>query len=220
MTEENTGTTETGNTGDGSDGATSTDTHFLSEDMQKNESLTGFKTGDELGQAYLDMAGKQAVVPDADKYEFAIEGMTPEDVGKISEGLGTVANELGLSQEQGAGVLSHIAGRDAQLAQAADKSLQDTREATQNALKQEWGSKYEENLKTVERARNTFIDEATRTFLNDNGLADHPGMVKVFYEIGSKMSEATLHLGNNSPGDGRKTDTAGKPMIAFPSMDK
>lgn len=54
----------------------------------------------------------------------------------------------------------------------------------------------------VARFRDTFLDEATRTFMTESGLGNHPGLLRAFYAAGKAIGEGSFHTG----GDGAQNE--------------
>ena len=196
------------------DGGSENKEHFLSEEMRGNEALSGFDNAESLAKAYLD-ASKPVETPDADKYEFSLEDVKPELLESLSSDLGKTANELGLTQEQAQGVLKHFMEKGVQTDQLIEKAVTDDREAALKTLKTDWGKNYDKNTELMKKAVKTFADDDTTKFLKENKLADHPGIAKLFYEIGSKMSEGAFVVGEPDPGSKPNLGPDGSRVISF-----
>jgi hypothetical protein len=68
------------------------------------------------------------------------------------------------------------------------------REASQAALKKEWGGDYEANVEHAKRAMQQFGDDDLRDFLNSTfkdgvKFGDHPALIRAFGRIGRGMGE-------------------------------
>ena len=91
-------------------------------------------------------------------------------------------------------------------------------EAGINALKLEWGNKYDENATVAQQAFKQFApteDEAK--YLKDTGLAADPVLMRMFHRVGRAISEDYISTGDGGVATGATTtlDQHGKPLLDF-----
>lgn len=223
---DNTGTTQTTDTGTQQGAAETTVVNAevkdasATADAKQTDGNADQKTegddGKKDGEAKTDEGKKDEAKQGApEKYEFkAIEGVTLDNavVDQFSE----VARELNLPQEAAQKILDKmapaIAGRQAE-------SL--------TALKADWleqaktdkeygGAKFDENLAMVAKARDAFAQPALRELLDKTGLGNHPEVIRWFYKAGKAISEDKMVTNDNSNAETPR-DTA---SVLFPNMKK
>lgn len=130
-----------------------------------------------------------------DTYEFkAAEGAQVDT--KLAGEVGTLAKELGLSQEAAQKLYERDAGRIAALqAEAKDQLLEASRTTWLEELKADkdlGGTKFVETAEIAKRAVETFGTPALKQILNETGLGNHPELVRTFAKIGRLLADDTL----------------------------
>ncbi len=184
-------------------------------------------------EAYKDLTNEQVierltgpVAPDA--YEFTLpEGMKDDALdkdsyGAFTEGLGAVAKELGLSQDQ--------ANKVAQFATKFQVDLQEN--AGPNAIEkgkeifagelQSWKSevgatKAQESITNSDKVLAGFSDPGFLKMLDDTGLRNSPEVIRTFAAIGAVIGEDSVpkpQVGVKNAEDER----AAKLAALYPSM--
>jgi len=204
----------------------------LGDAYKDNEAFSEFTEVGNLADAYLknsndlaELQNSQPVIPEA--YEFDMEGL---DEGAIDKFKG-IGKDLGLTQEQAAGVLEFSKQQRLALAEQT-KADETAKEADQTAklesaiekMKGEQGANYEKYVAGAERATNVFASEALKgllTTIEHEGvlLGNHPVMIELFNTLSTKMSEDSFTTdGTSNTAPSRKVDSTGKAMLNFTSM--
>jgi hypothetical protein len=115
------------------------------------------------------------------------------------EDMRTVAKELGLSKD----AAKRLAVRDVERIFAQFKAAQDDyakqREKGLTALKEEWKGDFAAHEELARRAITTFDKEKILDALAAEGAENHPGVIKIFYEIGKAIGEGHLVPGKPGP---------------------
>lgn len=148
-------------------------------------------------QAVFDRLGRPKSSKDygLKRPETVDASMLPDDmVGAF----GDLAHKLGLLPDQAAGVMGFYTGR-IEAGVAAQKAAE---EETRAALRQEWGAKYDENMRLAQRAVGRFGGEDALAALGPlENVIGGVKLVKLMQAIGAAMSEDTL-AGAGSSGGG------------------
>lgn len=90
----------------------------------------------------------------------------------------------------------------------------------EEALKTDWGEKYDENMNQAKRlARNVGGEEFTK-WLNDSGVGNDPGFIKFAHKLASLVSNDTLgeELQPGGTGGREINPATGEAVLNFPSM--
>ena len=140
--------------------------------------------------------------PDGDKpadgppeaYEFrAPDGReySPETLAAY----GTVARELGLTQDQAARILDHMAPViESQQAQAVQAIRGEWLKTTQ-ADPEIGGRNLEATVLSARAALDRYGSPELKTLLDQSGLGDHPEVVRFFARVGASTSDDTVLTG-------------------------
>lgn len=121
-----------------------------------------------------------------DKTEFTIpDGMKIDE--KRMASFKSVAKELGLTKEQA----QKLVDMDAQNIQNADNAFREMQKKWKEETMKELGENAEQKLGEAAAAFKRFGDEEFVKLLKDSGLENHPAMVRVFRNIGSKLAVDT-----------------------------
>ena len=194
----------------------------LPEDMRTNEALAKFKDPSELAKAHLDSAAKIAeleakalkVPESADKYEITVPEGLPVDKDFVTA-VKTWAHESGMSQEQ----LTAFSGRYMEMQKAwlakAEADNASAVKAQEDALKIEWGAKYEDELKVAQQAfRNPKLVAANEIDYVLSRYGNDSMLVRIFNRLSKMTLEDTPPSGDGggSGGTGAEgTDASGRP---------
>lgn len=102
------------------------------------------------------------------------------------------AHESGVLPKQAAEMFNfwHSKVDSAQTQYAEESTVAQEKELA--ALKEEWGSGYDKNLKTAQIALKQFADESVIEYLEDTGLGNDPALIKLFSKIGNSLNEDTF----------------------------
>jgi len=209
--------TPTGNTN--ADGAAAVQNpsfiESLPDDIRGHEAIKNFDSAEKLARAHLETLGKVVIPPEsADKYEITIPDGKQVN-REFMAGFKTWAHEAGLSQKQAETLAAkYIAFEDAQLA-AYSKAA----EAQVNAVKIEWGDKFDANVAIAHKAVEQFCTAEDKRYLDESGLGNNPTLVRMFYKIGLAMNDDTMGQGRQVPaGQQMPRTSGGTPQLSFPSM--
>jgi len=209
--------TPTGNTN--ADGAAAVQNpsfiESLPEDIRGHEAIKNFDSAEKLARAHLETLGKVVIPPEsADKYEITIPDGKQVN-REFMAGFKTWAHEAGLSQKQAETLAAkYLAFEDAQLA-AYSKAA----EAQVNAVKIEWGDKFDANVAIAHKAVEQFCTAEDKRYLDESGLGNNPMLVRMFHKIGLAMNDDTMGQGRQVPaGQQMPRTSGGTPQLSFPSM--
>lgn len=198
----------------------------LPEAVRDNEAFSGMESLEGLANTYAELHGKhselQGKVPQlpesVEGYEAeAVEGFTLNQ-DRVNE-FRAKAHELGLTQAQFQGIIQAELERGVTVRTSLQKQRQDALDTAVNALKTEWGDKYEENVQTAESALNKLTGEEFRALLKTTGLNDNPIVVHTFHNLGTVLSEDQFVSAQRKAQGGRPTGETGKPRLQFESME-
>lgn len=118
-----------------------------------------------------------------DSTEFKIPDGMKIDEKKMSS-FKTVAKELGLTKDQA----QKLVDMDAQNIQNADNAFREMQKKWKEDTMKELGENAEQKLGEAAAAFKRFGDDEFVKLLKDTGLENHPAMVRVFRNIGSKLA--------------------------------
>lgn len=167
----------------------------LPDDLKASDLLKGVPDVAGLAKAFLETQGKLPKVPESpDKYEIKLPDGAVEDDG--IKALRDFAHKSGLTNEQVNGVL----GLHGQITKRAIEKAMVEGEA---ALKTELGAKFAETVDLANRAVRQFLDADMVQFLERTGLANNPGVVKMFAKIGQAMGEDKFVTSDKGQGQGK-----------------
>lgn len=192
----------------------------LSADLQTSEPLTRFPTLSDLGKAYLEAEGKlqKAIFIPAEgateqefgdffgklgrpakPEEYAVERPKLPDGMQYDEAMEkefrAAAHKAGVSNRQFKALYDLFNSRQIAAYQSAAEQSAKALQASQDALKKEWGNDYDTKTELAKRALifmggQELIDEVNRT-----GIGNSPSLVKVFAEVGRRLSDDKLVFG-------------------------
>lgn len=97
-------------------------------------------------------------------------------------------HKYGLTAKQANGVMKDYVQREMQVNEGK-QSRDDMLDEYEDALREQLGGKFDESIQLATRARDMFLDEETRQFLDESGLGSHPGLVNTFIKIGNLLKE-------------------------------
>jgi len=206
-------------------GAVESDVSFLdsvtNEDLKGNESLTDFKSADDIAQAYVDLKGSLPQVPDSvDSYEFE----TPEGVEPVMDEAGMNAfKDLALENKLTPDQYKAVVGFRAAEAQAQMKAINEARDNAVNEMKKEWGDDYDANLDKAQKVLSRFEAEGLLNVESPDEamkfLGNSPLLAKFLVKVADSISEDnTGDTGGSNQGDPRQRDDAGQPVFKFKDM--
>ena len=194
---------------------------FVSEDLRGSDSLSKFTNLDALAKSYINaekMIGRDKIaIPQSDEdwntaYNalgrpessdaYALEKMDGIDLdGDFIAGFKNTAHSSGLSQKQ----VSEMFGWYNSMAKGimdSDKSSAEIAQVdAENALRSEWGERYNSNLEIAKRSAAEYGGDDFVEFMNSAGLDKNPAMLKFLSKVGQTISEDNLE-GNGQTGGG------------------
>lgn len=217
--------------------------------LKANESLKGIKSLDALATGYLDTQAKHTKLTN-DHAELVnrtadLEGRIPkvpekpdgyvipakfgeklaDDDVKALNSFKAIAHKAGISQSGFDALIEFNRTMNAEA--MARMSSQDilakttkSREA-EEALKAEWGDKFDSNYELAERAATTLGGDELINTLEGLGLTRNPVVIKLFHTIATKIGEDNMIVADpNVKGDGTGVQHTvdGRPKLSFPSM--
>lgn len=117
---------------------------------------------------------------------------------------GNVARELGLTQEQAQRLLTHeaerIAASNAAVAeQYAERSAKWASDA--KADKEFGGDAFDQSVSVAMTAMEKFAGDDVRELMNETGLGNHPGVIRMFWKIGQSIANDGIVGGGDGGGD-------------------
>ena len=121
------------------------------------------------------------VVTDATEFQLP-EGIKVDE--KKMSSFKSLAKEMGLTKEQA----QKLVDMDAQNIQNADKAFKDMQAGWKAEAIKQLGENAEQKLGEAAAAYKQFGDDEFVKLLKDTGLENHPAVVRVFRNIGSKIS--------------------------------
>lgn len=210
----------------------------LKGDLKTNEILSKFDTFSDVAEEFLKIEGKRdrlveipgtesdeatkkefwkkLGVPEmADGYEFEKPAL-PDGLKYDSESeksFKQLADKLKLSKAQAKALFEFDVQRNIGAITAQQKAVQEQATASLNALKKEWGDRFEENsTKAVETAKKLGTPELLKV-LQSTGALGTPEVAKFFLELGNKIGDTGFVRGNAPAAPGAS------PLFDFSSID-
>lgn len=102
------------------------------------------------------------------------------------------AHKYGLTNKQTAGVYEEFAQWAAGLADQGNQNLEGIKDQSTAALKQEWGSAYDQNIQGTAKVLNEYATEEFVGWLDESGMGSHPDMVKFVHSIHKAMGDDSI----------------------------
>ena len=129
----------------------------------------------------------------ADGYKFDLPQDKKVDEVSLKE-FSTQAHKLGLLPGQAQGMVKFYNEMTAKSLQDADGKALAAREASEKALKQEFGQAYDQKVTQAATLAKSVgaTDILNRNLEDGTKLGDHPDMIKVFAQLASKMGEDSI----------------------------
>lgn len=170
--------------------------HVNLEKMLGGDKIPVPKDGDEEG---FNRAYKALGWPDAPTgYEFKAPEQVPEGMvysPELDQQIAGIFHGAKLNKSQAAAVregLMEIVGKGATDGLEASKVQQAEQQAAiqaaEQALKQEWGTAFEQRGKIAGAAINKFLSPETIAAMDAAGLANNPAIIKDMYNLGVKLA--------------------------------
>lgn len=210
-------TTGTDNTGAGTDAGTAAVSFHESiqdEGLRAHEALKDFADVDGLAQGFVSLKEAQPTLPESvDGYAYELpEGVTinEEDSASFKQ----VALDSGFTADQYGAMMKFDLDRQ----NAANEAIEARATEASNALKTEYGDKYDENL---ELAKSVLTRYKAEELMGDKDLGSNPQFFRLLVAFAGSVSEGNLETGGSPGGaDTRERGIDGSPMLDFSDMDK
>jgi hypothetical protein len=151
--------------------------------------IPGETATDEEKQAFFAKVGRPEK---PEGYELKAPEKMPDGMvydEQLASKVAARAHKEGISKSQLAAIYDEFLGYQTELVAATNKSVQDAYEAASTELKKEYGDKFDAY---VESANKAMVAAGAKELIDKLGLANHPGIVKMFGFFGQKMSQDTL----------------------------
>ena len=156
-------------------------------------------------QAFLDAAGRPK---SPEEYQFE-EAKLPDGVEYSKELEGkfrAVSYQMGLNGKQAGALRDMYVAAIAEATQQAQLSFKQSRDEAEGELKRELGEAFEPTVNASKAALKEYADDRFVKWLDDNGLGNHPELVRVFGKIGKELiGDSKLKTPNeatfNTPAD-------------------
>lgn len=121
----------------------------------------------------------------------------------LSDALSPVFRELNLTQEQVNKIgeaYNKFGAEFTKANEAKEKADFDTWMSEQaktntDAIRKEWGTEFDGNLKVAQRAIGRFAPPELKSLLDETGMGNHPAFLKAFLQIGKMIQEDTPPTG-------------------------
>lgn len=151
-------------------------------ELAGHDRIVGFKSTKELAEAYVNSPKPRKLPASVDEYKV------PEEV-KI-KGLRSMALANKISQDQLDGILKF--NRDLSSKTLQSRQEQHTKDV--KALKDEWGDKYDSNLKLAKKALKQYDseDESVSKLLKAANMSDNPSVMRFMHKLGKALGEDTF----------------------------
>lgn len=137
-------------------------------------------------------AETKPVVPD--KYEIKVPEGLQLDAAVLNE-YTPIFKELGLTQE----AAQKLVESNLAIQQAAQARQLQAWEGELKADKDFGGKNFEANVAEAQKAVGRFLTPQDKAFLDQTGLGNHPGLVKMFLRIGKAISEDAVPATTTPP---------------------
>jgi hypothetical protein len=170
--------------------------HLSLVKMLGTEKVAIPKEGDEEGtQRFFKAAGwpdkpdgygfkQPEKLPDGMVYNAELDGK----LAGIFHGSKLTASQAAKVREGLMEVVSSGASESIQASTVAKAAQEAEMQKAEQALKQEWGQAFDTRAKVAGAAINKFAPPEAVAVMEANGLANNPAIVKMFYDIGTKLS--------------------------------
>lgn len=224
---------------------------ILPEDLRDNPTIGKYKDVGALAAAHINLQshlGREKIAkpvteddwndvynflgrpeaPDAYKVELPEDLPDPVKAQFSDQNIASfyqTAHQLGLTQDQVAGLAKWQAENTASQFQAAEQASQQSLEEAERAMRQEFGRGYDQNIRAAQRAIEDYGGDELAAILDQTGLGNNPAVIKAFAKIGKAMTSDKDLLGAQNGGDDGMTPDEAKAeasrLMANPAyMDK
>jgi hypothetical protein len=126
------------------------------------------------------------------------DGVTLDDA-RLKEARAAM-HDAGLLPHQAEKIFKYYFGTVSKEAEGVHEARRREKEAAEFKLKDEWKGDYDLNVKTAKDALSKFGDEETVKYLDESGLGNNPGIIKMLAKIGKGMMEDSARGRADQPG--------------------
>ena len=182
----------------------------LPDDLANDPTLQNFKSPADLAKTVVHQQkqlGSRIPMPksDEERSELYSKLGRPDEAGgyeiKIQDGMESyfgeadlnefrnVAFQLGLSQDQVAGLIDYQHKAIGNSLENEPDMLKAQAQETIASMKQEWGYDYDRNMRAANRAIAVYGDDEIRNLINNTSAGNDPAVIKMFARIGETITE-------------------------------
>jgi len=134
-----------------------------------------------------------------DEYPIEVPEDYPSELvasDEVRKEFRNTAHKLGLNSNQAKGLFDWYGEVSKAAFNEANANRSAELENSEKELKQIWGDKYNENLKSARDATRAFLDEEGIKHLDETGLGNAPWLIKAFHKIGEVIGEEGISKGS------------------------
>ena len=203
----------------------------LPEAHRENEMFTGdegIKNLSGLAETHVntvkeltDLKSAQPVVPESYTAPQIPEGANVDETA-ITE-FSALAKEIGISQDAFDKIVAFDLARAERYNSDFDRSLEESKLAAENALKDRWGAGYEANKEQASagfrKVLQSFDDgDEIEKSLAKTGFLDNAEVMRLFRRIGEKTGEDVFVRGTQSSGEQKmeRSKATAEPLLDYP----
>lgn len=148
-------------------------------------------------EEWLQLYHKLGLPTDFGEYKVDVEESTIDE--EFTEGFRKLAYEQKLLPQQANELYGYINNQIKSVNERLLNSQQSELENGINALKEEWGEAFEQNVFKAKATVKEFGGPEFQKYLNESGLGNDPRLIKVFSHIGAKFFQEDSFAGDSKP---------------------
>ncbi len=200
----------------------------LPEAHRENEAFKGMENLGGLAEAHVntvkeltDLKSAQPVVPESYTAPKIPEGSNVDDQA-ITE-FTALAKELNITQDAFDRIIAFDLARAERYNGDFERSLEESKLAAENALKERWGTGYETNKEQASagfrKVLGSFEDgDEIEKSLAKTGFLDNAEFMRLFRRIGEKTGEDVFVRGTQTPAsqEMERSKTTDEPLLNYP----
>ncbi len=158
----------------------------LGPELSGHEAMAAFASPGDLARAYL--SARERLAPPPEEYRLDLPQGVARDEGQIAVAR-TLARDIGLTQSQ----LDALVRFDLNRAQVLDQARRDQVVRGLSGLRAQWGPAFAGQLGLARRGAEAFAPpELKASMAADPVLGNHPGLIRLFAELGRRITEDRL----------------------------
>ena len=130
---------------------------------------------------------KLGVPTKPEDYKLTTDGknLTDSDLAEYR----TLAHKMNLTQKQAQAFVDAASKTAQDLTEGYKAKMVEAAKATESALKQEWGEKYQQNYSIMQRGWRAFGNQDLARELDSSGLGNSPAIAKLLLKLGTLVQE-------------------------------